>query len=312
MPIITISRQMCSLGDEIAESLSRKLGWELISRKTLFSYFPENTVSSYDLHMLAESAKYYLKQNKDGMTFGDILTGGLLGFSENNSAVMMGFGSQIIFANNKDSLHIRIIAPKNVRIARAKKKYHVSDEEAEKILDTADKKHKKFVSTIFGADLGDPSHYHLTLNTATLSVDECTSCIMALYKEHDLIRQMKIQLETTEMIDHTSDHPHFKNESEAEFAQILDMYQIDWKYEPKTFPIEWDAEGNVTMAFSPDFYLTKFDTYLELTTMNQKYVTQKNKKAKKVRELYPGTNIKIVYKKDFYSLIDRYNLSKGE
>jgi len=92
----------------------------------------------------------------------------------------------------------------------------------------------------------------------------------------------------------------------------LDMYQIDWQYEPKTFPIEWDAEGNVTMAFSPDFYLTKFDTYIELTTMNQKYVTIKNRKAKKLRELYPGTKIKVVYKRDFYSLIDRYNLGKGE
>ena len=39
--------------------------------------------------------------------------------------------------------------------------------------------------------------------------------------------------------------------------------------------------------------------------MNQKYVTKKNKKLKKVKELYPGTNIKIVYKKDFLELAER-------
>ena len=83
------------------------------------------------------------------------------------------------------------------------------------------------------------------------------------------------------------------------------MYHIEWKYEPKTFPVEWDSEGNVTLAFSPDFYLPRFDTYLELTTMNQKYVTKKNRKLKKVKELYPGTNIKIVYKKDFLELAER-------
>ena len=59
------------------------------------------------------------------------------------------------------------------------------------------------------------------------------------------------------------------------------------------------------MAFSPDFYLPKFNLYLELTTMDQKYVTKKNKKMRKVQELYPGTNIRIVYKKDFAELIER-------
>ena len=39
--------------------------------------------------------------------------------------------------------------------------------------------------------------------------------------------------------------------------------------------------------------------------MNQKYVTKKNRKLKKVKELYPGTNIKIVYKKDFLELAER-------
>ena len=42
--------------------------------------------------------------------------------------------------------------------------------------------------------------------------------------------------------------------------------------------------------------------------MNQKYVTEKNRKMKKVRELYPGTNVKIVYKKDFVSLIERFHM----
>jgi hypothetical protein len=43
--------------------------------------------------------------------------------------------------------------------------------------------------------------------------------------------------------------------------------------------------------------------------MNQKYVTEKNKKVKKLRELYPGTHIKVVYRKDFHSLVERFNLS---
>ena len=312
LPIITVSRQMCSLGEEVAEALSRELGWELISRSKLFSFFPVGTASGYDLHMLAESAKYYLKDARTGEPFRDILIRALRDFSESTPAVMMGFGSQVIFSERRDALHIRIVAPREIRILRAKKQYHVSDEEAEKILDTADKKHKKFVSTVFGADLTEPSHYHLTLNTAFLTVDECAAAVIALLEEHEERIRQEQQTESAEITELPADRPAFKNDSEAEFAQILNMYHIDWEYEPKTFPIEWDAEGNVTMAFSPDFLSDKVRYIYRADHDEQKYVTIKNRKQKKVRELYPGTNIKIVYKKDFYSLVDRYNLNKGE
>lgn len=311
MPIITISRQMCSLGDEVAEALSRKLGWELMTRASLLSRFSD-IAAPYDLHMLSESVKYFLKPGKDGGTYLDAMIGHLESYLEENSGVLMGFGSQMIFAGRKDAVHVRIFAPKKARMLRAKKHYHVSDAEAENILDAADRKHKKFVSTLFGADLNDPAHYHLTLNTEALSVDECVAAILALHEAHERRRQIELETEHKQTSSHLTACPIFKTEEEAEFAGILDMYHIDWEYEPKTFPIEWDAEGNITMAFSPDFYLTKFDTYIELTAMNQKYVTLKNRKAKKLRELYPGTNIKVVYKKDFYSLIERFNLNKGE
>lgn len=309
MPVITISRQMCSYGDDVADALSRRLCWELITRKDLFSYFPGIAPNSYDQHMLSESAKYYLNSCGGEETFLDRLSRELTVFTENNPAVLVGFGSQMIFSGRRDALHVRLIASKDVRIARAKKQYHVSNEEAACILNTADKKHKRFVSTVYNADLTDPSLYHLILNTSLMSVDECVASIIALFRERERVRDVGQQAGAADIIDHLAERPVLKNQSEEEFAKILDMYQIDWKYEPKTFPIEWDAEGNITMAFSPDFYLTKFNTFIELTTMDQKYVTLKNKKVKKLRELYPGTNIKIVYKKDFYSLIERFNLN---
>ena len=306
MAILTISRQMCSLGDEIAEELSRKLGWELITRDRLLTMFFKQVANPHELHMLNESAKFYLNTCKNNCSFLVYLEDSLRQFVRDHSAILVGFGSQIIFEDDLNALHVRIIAPTDIRIARVKKQYHVADAEAEQILTTADKKHKKFVATVFGMDLTDYEHYNLTLNTAKLSIDECTVAIIAMLKERELRRLMKQETFNTEIIHNLTDRPVFKNPAEVEFAKILDMYQIEWKYEPKTFPIEWDAEGNVTLAFSPDFYLTQFDTYIELTTMNQKYVTLKNKKVKKLREIYPGTNVKIVYKKDFQSLIERF------
>jgi hypothetical protein len=98
----------------------------------------------------------------------------------------------------------------------------------------------------------------------------------------------------------------FAHESEKEFTKILDFYRIKWEYEPKTFVLSLDKKGNPDVSFTPDFYLPEYDLYIELTTLNQKLVTKKNRKIKKLRELYPDINIKLFYKKDYNSLIFKY------
>jgi cytidylate kinase len=102
----------------------------------------------------------------------------------------------------------------------------------------------------------------------------------------------------------------FVHPSEEIFANLLDFYRINWEYEPRSFPLEWDAEGRVTEAFTPDFYLPDFDLYVELTTMKQSLVTRKNRKIRRLRQLYPGVNIQVFYEKDFRNLIFKYGLAE--
>ena len=98
----------------------------------------------------------------------------------------------------------------------------------------------------------------------------------------------------------------FAHTSEKEFSRILDFYKIRWEYEPRTFILEFDVKGNPESSFTPDFYLTDLNIYIELTTLNQNLVTKKNYKIKKLKELYPDINIKLFYKKDYDSLLFKY------
>ncbi|MHB8511446.1 MAG: PDDEXK family nuclease [Actinomycetota bacterium] len=68
----------------------------------------------------------------------------------------------------------------------------------------------------------------------------------------------------------------------------------------------------MSKQFTPDFYLPEFDTYIEVTTMNQKLVTKKNRKVRRLRELYPGTKIKIFYQRDYRKLLMKYGLDQEE
>ena len=89
-------------------------------------------------------------------------------------------------------------------------------------------------------------------------------------------------------------------------ARILDFYAVRWEYEPHTFPILWNLEGAVVESFSPDFYLPDLECYLEMTTLRQKLVRKKNRKLRRLRELYPDLNVKLFYARDFRALMLKY------
>ena len=105
-----------------------------------------------------------------------------------------------------------------------------------------------------------------------------------------------------------SDTVDFAHASERQFARLLDFYQIDWEYEPRSFDLEWDRDGNVIAKFTPDFYLPAYDLFIEITTLNQKLVTKKNRKVRRLRELYPEVTCKIFYQRDYLSLVRKYGL----
>ena len=108
------------------------------------------------------------------------------------------------------------------------------------------------------------------------------------------------------------DRVDFAHNSERQFARLLDFYQIDWFYEPTTFDIQWDRDGNATQRFAPDFYLPQFDLYIEITTLNQKLVTKKNRKIRRLTELYPDVRCKILYQRDYQNLLIKYGLEESD
>jgi hypoxanthine phosphoribosyltransferase len=105
-----------------------------------------------------------------------------------------------------------------------------------------------------------------------------------------------------------SDTIRFAHASERQFAKLLDFYQIAWGYEPTSFPIAWDREGRAVQRFTPDFYLPEYDLYIEITTLNQKLVTKKNRKVRRLRERYPEIRCKVFYQRDYLSLVTKYGL----
>lgn len=108
-----------------------------------------------------------------------------------------------------------------------------------------------------------------------------------------------------------SQRPKFVNSFEETFAQILDYYGIPWEYEPHTFPLEYDGQGHVLVAFTPDFYLPDEDLYIELTTLRPKLMRQKNAKIRHMQELYPHIRIKLFRRQDLRDLMIKYGMDEA-
>ena len=104
----------------------------------------------------------------------------------------------------------------------------------------------------------------------------------------------------------------FAHNSERQFAKLLDFYAIEWEYEPRTFVLERDRDGNSSQAFSPDFYLPDHGRYIEVTTLNQKLVTRKHRKLRRLRELQPLIDITLLYQRDYLALLVKYGLEAPE
>ena len=158
----------------------------------------------------------------------------------------------------------------------------------------------------------EPRQFSETDKSFLLSVADICAVIFERAELHQLLEQdykaseKRRKSSQVSLLPATTLRPtSFAHPSEEDFAKLLDFYCIEWLYEPRSFPLRW--EGNkIAEMFTPDFYLPELDLYVELTTLKQNLLTEKNRKLRQLRELYPEVNIKLLNKNDFLKLLAKY------
>ena len=97
----------------------------------------------------------------------------------------------------------------------------------------------------------------------------------------------------------------FAHPSEEEFAKWASANAKFQLYEPRSFPLRWE-DSEIAEMCTPDFYLPELNLYVELTTLKQNLITEKNRKLRQLKKLYPEINIKLLAKNDFFKLLAKY------
>jgi cytidylate kinase len=294
-------------GFAIPPRLADELRFTLVDHALLVELLNARDLPQLDIEAAHEQEREEMRAHSESdQAYADLLPTLMMGLAVEKDLVVLGCGGERIFRGFPGALHVRVVAGAKGRIRRLVDERGMEQQSAIRLVEESDVTRRRFIRHHFGEDIDDVVRYDLVVNTDRLSVETATRLIRAAVEFADLTekgRDIEHWLETARPLP-------FAHSSEAEFAKVLDFYRIRWEYEPRTFPLAWDDAGNPTEAFSPDFYLVDFDLFIELTTLKQSLVTEKNRKIRRFRALYPEVTLKVFYGRDYRNLLAKYGLAQ--
>lgn len=170
MAAITISRQMGSLGCQIAEEVAERLGFrrvwrEIINQAALRVGAPETALAAIDelgllgLKPAAADLAAYHRAVKQIM----------MELAEAGSVVIVGRAGQAILRGRADILHVRLVAPLALRVERIMTEESLGREAAQALVERSDRSRKQYLKQYYQIDVDDPGLYDLVVSTGRLS-----------------------------------------------------------------------------------------------------------------------------------------------
>jgi hypothetical protein len=314
MAFIAISGEPGCRHEELARMAAQRLGCELVTESSLEKMIAER---------FGEPDR--IPDRAWGPVTASIVAG--LGLDHPHWVVCCA-GAEMLAPDVPSMFRFHVVAPESVRLANLIDDRHLSRTAARLLLRKLVAARSDLRKRRFGQKLSPATSFDVVVNAQGLGPAEMLELLVSVVRSRGLLEseplsataaaqvqfQVGLQLArhglsrlmVTPPDQARRERKAFGHPSEEVFANLLDFYRIAWHYEPRSFPLQWDKDGRVSEAFTPDFYLPEFDLYVELTTMKQANVTKKNRKIRLLRAIYPHVNIQVFYQKDVQDLVMKY------
>jgi len=188
MPIITLSRELGSRGDDVALTVAERLklrlvGRELINQAARQAGAPEIALAEIDelglLGLKPDRAALRLYRETVEQVIRDLAAGG--------NVLLVGRGSQVALAGQAGVLHVRISAPHAARVRCVAERCRVSPEAAAARIVASDQARSAYLRRHYGARWDDPQWYDLMIHMAQLRVADAAAliCLAAEHLSHN-------------------------------------------------------------------------------------------------------------------------------
>ncbi len=187
IPVVTLSKEPGSGGCFIAEKVAQRLGFDFFHRDIIHKIAESAKISTAVVESLEKERlsgvqdfisslveEQYIHPN----VYLEHLMRVIGTIGQHGRAVVIGRGANFIIPA-EDRFAVRVIAPLEVRIQNVAKQFDVPIETAKKRVLVRENRRRAFIHQSFHADLSDPIHYDLVLNTGQLSVEAAVESIIS-------------------------------------------------------------------------------------------------------------------------------------
>ncbi|MGE5603052.1 MAG: AAA family ATPase [Nitrososphaerales archaeon] len=203
MTVVTISRQLGSHGDTVAQLLCERLGYRYFDKNLMLGLAVQAGVAPYEVVDLSDekhrarslierlfgnyaapmsdpstwavSAEMAAQERMSAAQIRHLI----LAAHAQGNVVIVGRGGQVVLHDMPGTLHVRVMAPLEVRVRRQQERTGMTAAAARAQLLERDRATADFVRQYFGAGVGDPELYDLIVNTGKLTALDAVDLIVS-------------------------------------------------------------------------------------------------------------------------------------
>jgi cytidylate kinase-like protein len=190
-PSVTISRQMGAGGIELARMLVDRLTncseqlWTVFDRTLAELIWKNQDLPAPVCRFLGQEIPKGIRDTVQEL-LGVQTTGSqpveqttltILRLAYLGNAIFVGRGANVIMANQKMALHVRLVAPFANRVRQIEKHHRLGTQEAVELIATTDDNRRRYIKHYFRAEIDDPINYHFVINTGLTGSEEAARMI---------------------------------------------------------------------------------------------------------------------------------------
>jgi cytidylate kinase len=197
--IVTISREYGAGGSEIARRVAGALGWRLVDNDVIDQVAVESGLPAEEVARKEERAPGFLERltralaraapelfprptervpEPEEAALVRATEKAVAELARGDHVVVVGRAAPAVLSH-RDALHVRVIAPKPARVARAMERLGTDRDQALRVLEDNDAARGRYHRQYYGRDWSDPASYHMVLNTEALGIEGTARLIEA-------------------------------------------------------------------------------------------------------------------------------------
>ena len=185
MAIVAITREMGTLGKDVATGLGRALDVPVIYHEVIDHLADRMRVrKSHVIRLLDGSAGLLERLTADKTSMAIFSADEIFELAmKNGGAVIRGWGATHLLREVPNAVCVRVCAPLELRKERMMERLDTEDTAAvTEEIRANDEAHTAIMKRHFGLNWTEPEHYDVVLNTQRVRIDECVEEVLALVR----------------------------------------------------------------------------------------------------------------------------------